>query len=220
MSPQRGRDARLADPMNAKSTNFTQGGIDMHRSMTATATTVAGLLLLAPGPGYADGRNFEARLSGFQEVHGPNLGIGAIFSSGAGRIDLKIDRKKREIRYDLSYDFPDADATPVTGAQFVNQAHLHFGQSHTTGGITVWLCQSADNPAPATAPDTPACPSPSGKVSGTILPQHVLGVPAQGLPAGEDGFDALLKALRDDAIYANVHTDRFPPGEIRGQLDD
>lgn len=180
----------------------------MHRSMTATAT-LAGLLLLAPGAGYADGRNFDARLSGFQEVHGPNLGVGAIFSSGAGRIQLKIDRKQREIRYDLSYDFPDAASAPVTGTQFVNQAHLHFGQSHTTGGITVWLCQSADNPAPAdVAADTPTCPSPSGKVSGTIQPQHVLGLAAQGLPGGEDGFDALLKALRDEAIYANVHTDR------------
>ena len=193
----------------------------MRRTITATATTFAGLLLIAPGAGYADGRNFEAHLSGFQEVHGPSLGIGAIFSSGAGRIDLKIDRKQRKIRYDLSYDFPDADSTPVAGAQFVNQAHLHFGQSHTTGGITVWLCQSADNPAPATvAADTPACPSPSGKVSGTIRPQQVIGLPTQGLPGGEDGFGALLKALRDEAIYANVHTDRFPPGEIRGQLDD
>jgi hypothetical protein len=57
-------------------------------------------------------------------------------------------------------------------------------------------------------------------VTGTILPAHVLGLATQGLPEGEDGFDAILKALRDDAIYANVHTDRFPPGEIRGQLDD
>lgn len=181
----------------------------------------AGLLLLFPAVSQADGRNLRADLTGFQEVHGPNLGIGAIFSTGSGRIALKIDKRDREIKYELSFDFPDASATPVVGAQFVNQAHLHFGQEHTTGGITVWLCQSADNPAPASVSDTtPMCPSPSGKVSGTILPQHVLGLPTQGLPDGEDGFDAILKALRDEAIYANVHTDRFPPGEIRGQLND
>jgi hypothetical protein len=177
-----------------------------------------GLLVLVPAMAQADGRNFHARLSGFSEVHGPNLGVGAVFSSGSGRIDLKVDRRDREIRYELTYNFPDAPATP-TGTQFVNQAHLHFGQEHTTGGITVWLCQSADNPAPAAAADTPACPSPGGTVRGTILPQHVLGIAAQGMPAGEDGFDALLAALRDDAIYANVHTDRFPPGELRGQMD-
>jgi len=180
----------------------------------------AALLVLFPAVSQADGRNLRADLTGFQEVHGPDLGIGAIFSTGSGRIALKIDKRDREIKYELSFDFPDASATPVVGAQFVNQAHLHFGQEHTTGGITVWLCQSADNPAPASASDTPMCPSPSGKVTGTILPQHVIGLPAQGLPGGEDGFDAILKALRDEAIYANVHTDRFPPGEIRGQLDD
>ena len=46
----------------------------------------------------------------------------------------------------------------------------------------------------------------------------MLALPGQGFPAGEDGFDALLRALRSGAIYANVHTDRFPPGEIRGQV--
>lgn len=154
-------------------------------------------------------------------MHGTSLGLGSIFSTGNGRIALRIDKRQREIKYELSYDFPDADSTPVTGTQFVNQAHLHFGQKHTTGGITVWLCQSADNPAPVSvSKDTPTCPTPSGTVVGTILPQHVLGLPTQGLPEGEDGFDAILKALRDDAIYANVHTDRFGPGEIRGQLDD
>lgn len=192
----------------------------MNRLFSATAAC-AGLLTLVPAVSQADGRNFRAQLSGFQEVHGPNLGVGAIFSTGDGRISLKIDRRQREIRYALNYDFPDAAATPLVGTQFVNQAHLHFGQKHTTGGITVWLCQSADNPAPASvAADTPTCPSPSGTVTGTILPAHVLGLDPQGLPGDEDGFDAILQALRDDAIYANVHTDRFGPGEIRGQLDD
>lgn len=192
----------------------------MNRPFSAAAACAA-LLTLVPAVSQADGRNFRAHLSGFQEVHGPSLGVGAIFSTGNGRIALRIDKRQREIKYELSYDFPDAGSTPLTGTQFVNQAHLHFGQKHTTGGITVWLCQSADNPAPASVSgDTPNCPSPSGTVSGTILPQHVLGLATQGLPEGEDGFDAILKALREDAIYANVHTDRFGPGEIRGQLDD
>ena len=177
----------------------------------------AGLLALAPGATLADGPKYRADLSGFEEVHAPNLGIGAIFSTGSGRIALALD--KRVIGYQLSFDFPDAANTPVVGTQFVNQAHLHFGQHHTAGGITVWLCQSADNPAPAAvAAATPMCPSPSGTVTGTIAPAQVLALPGQGLPAGEDGFDALLQALQDQVVYGNVHTDRFPPGEIRGQL--
>jgi hypothetical protein len=187
-----------------------------------TALAAAGLLaLLVPTPGRADDDRLRATLSGFNEVHPPTLGIGAIFSTGSGRIKLRIDKHDREINFELTYTFPDAADTPVVGAQFVNQAHLHFGQRHTTGGITVWLCQSADNSAPATvSADTAMCPSPSGKVTGTILPQDVIALTAQGLPGGEDGFDALLGALRAGAVYANVHTDRFGPGEIRAQLDE
>lgn len=183
----------------------------------------AGLLgLVVPATGQAhDDEHLRAHLSGFNEVIGPTLGLGAIFSTGSGRVKLRIDKHDREIRFELTYDFPDAAATPVVGAQFVNQAHLHFGQKHTTGGINVWLCQSADNPAPAlVAADTPMCPSPSGKVTGNIRPQQVLALTGQGFPAGEAGFDALLEAIRSGAIYANVHTDRFTGGEIRGHLDD
>ena len=198
----------------------------MNRSIQREATmrrllgvAVASTCLLVPGVSQADQPNFRAKLSGLEEVHGPNLGVGAIFSTGSGRIKLQVDPRQRAIDYELTYEFPDAAATPVVGAQFVNQAHLHFGQHHTTGGITVWLCQSADSPAPASvAADTPTCPSPSGTVAGTIRPQQVLSLAGQGLPGGEDGFDALLKALGGRTIYANVHTDRFPPGEIRGQV--
>jgi hypothetical protein len=179
------------------------------------------LIVTAIGAAENNNRRLRTDLSGFNEVHGPNLGIGAIFSTGSGRLTLKIDRRNREIGYELSYEFPDASDTPVVGAQFVNQAHLHFGQKHTTGGINVWLCQSADNPAPASvAASTPPCPSPSGTVNGTITPAKVLALAGQGFPAGEDGFDALLDALGSGAIYGNVHTDRFPPGEIRGHLGD
>ena len=194
---------------------------------------VAGALLplTVPAIDAAENNNQRLRtdLSGFNEVHAPTLsssgvfsaGSGAIFSTGNGRLTLKIDRRNREIGYELSYEFPDASDTTLVGTQFVNQAHLHFGQKHTTGGIHVWLCQSADSPAPAAVvASTPMCPSPSGTVNGTITPAKVLALTGQGFPAGEDGFDALLDALRNGAIYGNVHTDRFPPGEIRGHLGD
>lgn len=151
----------------------------------------------------------------------PNLGLGAIFSTGRGQLSLKINKQNDEIDYELTYSFPDAALTAVVGTQFVNQAHLHFGQKHTTGGINVWLCQSADSPAPdAVTASTPTCPSPSGTVTGTIRPAQVLALSGQGFPAGEDGFDALLEAIRSNAIYGNVHTDRFPSGEVRGQVGD
>jgi hypothetical protein len=195
----------------------------MNRFPRVIVAAVGLLAFVVPATGDADddSRHLRTRLSGFNEVHGPTLGIGAIFSTGTGRIKLKIDKQNREIDYELSYTFPNAAETPVVGTQFVNQAHLHFGQKHTTGAIPVWLCQSADNLAPAAvAAATPACPSPNGTVSGTIRPAQVIALAAQGFPDGVPGFDALLDAIEKGAIYANVHTDRFPPGEIRGQLDD
>jgi len=189
------------------------------RCLSLTVTLVA-LMISVTGSAQDDAR-VRTDLSGFNEVHGPSLGIGAIFSTGNGKLTLKINKQIRSIDYELTYQFPDAIATPIVGTQFVNQAHLHFGQKHTTGTINVWLCQSTDNPAPAAvAAATPVCPSPSGIVAGMITPAMVLAVPTQGFPGGEAGFDALLAALQSDAIYGNVHTDRFPPGEIRGQVGD
>src|SRR5438093_6234693 len=157
-----------------------------------TIVAAAGLLaLIAPATGSAHDDENDARLrtdlSGFNEVIPPNLGLGAVFSTGSGRLQLKVDKQNRSIDYELTYSFPDAAATPTVGAQFVNQAHLHFGQKHTTGGINVWLCQSADNPAPAAvAAVTPSCPNPSGTVSGTIKPEQVIALAGQGFPAGQD----------------------------------
>jgi hypothetical protein len=200
------------------------------RCLSLTVTPVA--LMISATVSAEDNSRLRTDLSGFHEVHAPTLVVGptgpvlnapngAIFSTGNGQLTLKINKQSREIAYELTYAFPDAAATPLVGAQFVNQAHLHFGQKHTTGGINVWLCQSADNPAPAAVlATTPTCPSPSGTVTGSITPAKVLALAGQGFPAGELGFDALLDAIRSDAIYGNVHTDRFPPGEIRGQVGD
>ena len=111
------------------------------------------------------------------------------------------------IRYEISYSGLEA---PVT------QAHIHFGQRHTVGGIVVWLCQTEGTPAPpAVAGLTPTCPA-SGTVSGTITPAQVLTATGQGLDAGQ--FDELVAAIRAGATYANVHSQLFPPGEIRGQI--
>ena len=129
----------------------------MNRFIRTLVVAVALPALIVPATGSAQGpatgsaqdsnRQLQTDLSGFNEVHAPSLsptgvfnaGTGSIFSTGNGQLELKIDKQNRQIEYELTYAFPDIN-TPVVGTQFVNQAHLHFGQKHTTGGIPVWLC--------------------------------------------------------------------------------
>src|ERR1051325_5190159 len=101
-----------------------------------------------------------------------------------GSFRADIDDRSRVIDYTLSYSGLESA---------VQQAHIHFGQRHTVGGIVVWLCQTAGVPAPAAvAGVTPMCPQ-EGTVSGTIGPDQVLTVTGQGIAAGQ--FDELLRAI-------------------------
>jgi len=157
-----------------------------------------------------DGEVFDARLSGYHEVHfiaAPPALRGAISTAARGKFQARIGVDAKTISYELSYE-------GLEGA--VTQAHIHFGQRHTVGGIVVWLCQTEGTPAPAAvAALTPFCPA-EGTVTGTIVPAQVLTVAGQGIDAGE--FDELVAAIRAGATYANVHSVLFPPGEIRGAI--
>ena len=53
-------------------------------------------------------------------------------------------------------------------------------------------------------------------MTGTILPSDVVGPAGQGIAAGE--FAELVRAIRNGATYANVHSEMFPGGEIRGNI--
>jgi hypothetical protein len=156
----------------------------------------------------------STRLSGFNEVHfvpGPPAALrGAVSTKGNGRFRMAINERDNTIDYELNY--ADLEGT-------VTQAHIHFGQAHTVGGIVVWLCETDRNPAPAAvAAATPPCSQDTsgGPVTGTITPAQVLAVAGQGINAGE--FDELVRAIRAGATYVNVHSSLHPPGEIRGQL--
>ena len=160
-------------------------------------------------------QEFSARLSGYNEVHfnaGPPATLrGAISTQASGSFRAKLNKAGDIIDYVLSYKGLEGTVT---------QGHIHFGQPSTVGGIVVWLCQTTTNPAPEPVTDTtitPLCPT-EGSVKGTITAGQVLEQTAQGIEAGE--FEELVRALRAETAYVNVHSSLHRPGEIRGQVRD
>jgi hypothetical protein len=143
-------------------------------------------------------------LVGYQEVP-------AISTEGNGTFKARIDRNGQQISYRLTY----AD---LEGA--VQQAHIHIGQRGVNGQIVAFLCSNLPNP-PA---GTPACPAAPGTVEGTIEPadvQNTTNPPpptaGQGIEAG--AFGELVDAIKAGVTYTNVHSTKWPGGEIRAQLE-
>ena len=158
---------------------------------------VFAITVLAEGP-----RRGRAEISGFQEI--PTLA-----SSASGSLDLTIAPDDSSISYTLTYDGFETN---------VNQSHIHLGRPAFNGGIMVFFCTNLT--PPGGVPTPPACPVRGGTVTGTLTAADVLapaaGGVAQGIAAGE--FHKVVEALREEASYVNVHTVRYPGGEIRGQV--
>jgi hypothetical protein len=164
----------------------------MNRYLLAVAS-MAALLLVSSAR--ADAQEFSAKFSGFNEV--PL----AILSDGKGTLKLNLDRVMQTITYELTYSGLTSD---------VKFAHIHFGKIHVAGNIIVFLCKN-----PVTV-GIPTCPLTGGTVTGTIHAGDVIGQPTQNIIAGD--FDALEDALTSNTAYGNIHTTKFPAGEIRGEI--
>jgi hypothetical protein len=136
-----------------------------------------------------NGRTFTASLNGFNETP-------SISTTGRGSFRLTINAST--ISYRLTYSRLENPAA---------QAHIHFGDRDVAGGVIAFLCGGGDKPA---------CPATGGTVTGTIDAADVVGPNDQGIEAGS--FAELVRAIRANHTYVNVHTSRFPAGEIRGEI--
>ena len=173
----------------------------MRRSVLAGAILVGAAIVVPTA--YANAQDFHAKFSGFNEIGGLGAGeTGAIFSQGQATLKLKLNTNLKTLNWTLTFSGLGA---PIT------QAHIHFGKVHVPGGIMAFLCSNLGN-GPA---GTPACPA-NGTVTGTITAASVVGPAAQNVTPGD--FDALEDALESDTAYGNVHTTKFPAGEIRGEV--
>lgn len=148
------------------------------------------IALAGVGKGKDDDNGFSARLIGFNEVPANNT---------AGHGDLTFTMTSTQITFKLVY----ADLSGPPAA-----AHIHVGQKNVNGGVSVFFCGGGGQPAcPATT---------SGTVTGNIAAANVVGPTAQGFSVGD--LAAVERAIKAGVTYANMHTAKFPAGEIRGQV--
>jgi CHRD domain-containing protein len=156
------------------------------------ALLVVGLVVTVAVARNSNGnKHLSAGLEGFQEVP-------SISSKAEGDIDLKLNGSS--IQYRLKYGGFETD---------VLFAHIHFAQEGVNGAVAAFLCGGGGKPA---------CPTRSGTVTGTITTADVQAITAQNLAAGD--IAALIRAIKAGYAYANVHSTKFPGGEIRGQIGD
>jgi CHRD domain len=153
--------------------------------------------------GNGGGRSFSAQLTGYEEIipgATPSAEGGAISTTGHGNFSARLRQDPLRIEYRLRY--ADLEGATTTGA------HIHLGQRHTIGGVSAFLCGGGDKPA---------CDPDTDTIEGTIDAADVIGPAGQGIAAGE--LAELIRAMRHGATYVNVHTNLYPSGEIRGQID-
>ena len=175
------------------------------RRLALRITAVAGVIALLGVGSYAiagDGsKNFSGKdMVGYEE--NPDVS-----SVATGSFDARLSDDGDSLEYELSYSGLEGN---------VLQAHIHFGKQAVNGGISIWLCQTPTNPAPTAG--IPMCPVPGGTVSGEVDASDVIGPAGQGIAPTE--FSEILAAMRAGRAYANVHSSKFPGGEIRTQIND
>ncbi|MDJ0847978.1 MAG: spondin domain-containing protein [Myxococcota bacterium] len=145
----------------------------------------------AAAPAVAEDLDFSALLEGEQEV--PPVDTRA---RGVARYAL------REEGTVLSFDHRPRGLRDVVGA------HLQLAPEGENGPIVAFLL-----PAELSELSRGARRRIDRRIAGELSAEDLVG-PLTGLP-----LDALVAEILAGNVYANIHTERFPSGELRGQLE-
>ena len=131
----------------------------------------------------------------------PSEGFSAILSGGeevppvdtaATGVASFIVEGGESIKYDVN----------VTGMDKVTAAHIHNAAKGKNGEVVVTLFK-AD--------------SPTGQISGNLANGSITASNLEGQMQGSP-FRDIIRALELGEAYVNVHTEKNPNGEIRGQI--
>ena len=141
----------------------------------------------------AGGTRGAAQMSGLDQAP-------SVLSNGSGRAHMIVADDWTEIQYRVTYE-SESEALEVL---------VHFGQPNVNGGVAAVLWSSLDG---ISIP----CPGRAGTVEGVLTSINTEALEAQGIDLGE--IEKLAEALMRGITYVNVHTERIPSGELRGQIN-
>ncbi len=118
--------------------------------------------------------------------------VPVVETMATGVADFNLSKDGKELTYSLR----------LTDIENVTAAHIHGAVMGKNGGPVAGLF---------------AGPKKDGKFSGeiakgTITDKDLIG-PLSGKTVGD-----LVKMIKDGGAYVNVHTEKYPDGEVRGQI--
>jgi len=131
------------------------------RIFISVVIAVAALILVGLAIADSGARFFRASLDGYHET--PL----SISTNGTGSFRATLNPTGDELTYELQY-------SGLEGGPLLF-AHVHIGQTGTTGGVMFFLCGGGK----------PACPNGPATVTGTVNASDIIGPAGQGVAAGE-----------------------------------
>jgi hypothetical protein len=171
----------------------------VHAAIVMTA--VASLVLMPNDLKAKDpARSFQIRA----ELRGGNE-VPPIATAGKATLEARVDPTTAQITFELTYSGLQGGDPPLF-------AHIHFGPPRVNGGVMVFFCGGGGKPAcPAQGTGGPVV------ITGVMVPADVVGPASQGINPGD--FADVVNAIKSGLAYANIHTTKYPAGEIRGKVE-
>ena len=118
--------------------------------------------------------------------------VPAVATKAIGAADFRLSADGKELTYILT----------LKDIENVTAAHIHTGMMGKNGGPVAGLF---------------AGPKKEGKFSGEIAKGTITNKGLVGPLAGKTIGD-LVEMIKMGGAYVNVHTDKYPDGEVRGQI--